>query len=165
MNRIEQGYRKEEQIEHIKSFQKILTVCLLGGIILLSGLILFYILNPEPGYFNIGILNSEKQAEQYPTTAKVREKIVFTTHTPVIAGNEVHDHGLLSYMGMYNGLTYGQMLSIGGDPFSMTVAGLRLSKKANAVAKLHCETAKNMWTHVIGASKIIAITNIPISNP
>ena len=90
---------------------------------------------------------------------KVREKIIFTTHTPVVAGNEVHDHRILSYMGAYNGLSYDQMKEIGGDPFSMTVAGLRLSRKANAVAKLHGETAKKMWDYVTDSSEIIAITN------
>lgn len=90
---------------------------------------------------------------------KVRDTIVFTTHTPVVAGNEIHEHDLLNYMGAYNGLTYGQMLKIGGDPFSMTAAGLRLSRKANAVAQLHGETAKKMWKDVTGASEIIAITN------
>lgn len=88
-----------------------------------------------------------------------RKRIIFTTHTPVVAGNETHDHELLKYMGAYNGLTHGQMLKLGGDPFSMTVAGLRLSRKANAVAELHGETAKKMWKDVTGSSEIIAITN------
>ena len=91
--------------------------------------------------------------------AKTREQIVFTTHTPVAAGNEIHEHELLRYIGAYNGLTYGQMTKIGGDPFSMTVAGLRLCRKANAVAQLHGETAGKMWNHVEGSSEIIAITN------
>lgn len=90
---------------------------------------------------------------------KTRKQIVFTTHTPVVAGNETHDHELLQYMGAYDGLTYGQMLRLGGDPFSMTAAGLRLSKIANAVAELHCKTAKKMWKKVSGASKIIPVTN------
>ena len=34
---------------------------------------------------------------------------------------------------------------IGGDPFNMTVAGLRLARRANAVAELHGETARAMW--------------------
>lgn len=91
--------------------------------------------------------------------AKVRRQIVFTTHTPVMAGNEVHEHRLLQYMGAYNGLSYEQMVRLGGDPFSMTVAGLRLSKKANAVAVLHGMTARKMWRNVEGASEIIAVTN------
>ncbi len=91
--------------------------------------------------------------------AKTREQVVFTTHTPVTAGNEVHDHELLRYIGAYNGLTYGQMLRIGSDPFNMTIAGLRLSNKANAVAKLHGKTAKKMWKDVTGIAEIISITN------
>lgn len=90
---------------------------------------------------------------------ETRQKIIFTTHTPIIEGNEVHDHELLQYMGAYNGLTYGQMLKLGGEPFSMTVAGLRLSRKSNAVAQLHGLTAQKMWAEVDGASEIIAITN------
>ena len=90
---------------------------------------------------------------------EVRGKIVFTTHTPVKEGNETHEHDLLSFMGANNGLTYGQMLKLGGDPFNMTVAGLRLSRKANAVAKLHGVTARNMWKDVTNASEIIDVTN------
>jgi len=89
----------------------------------------------------------------------VRKQIVFTTHTPVAAGNEIHEHELLSYMGAYDGLTYGQMVKLGGEPFSMTAAGLRLSRMANAVSKLHGETARSMWKYLDGASEIIAITN------
>lgn len=88
-----------------------------------------------------------------------REHIVFTTHTPVEAGNETHEHELLRYMGAYDGLTHNQMLKLGGDPFSMTAAGLRLSGKANAVAELHCRTARKMWKDIQGASEIIAVTN------
>lgn len=90
---------------------------------------------------------------------KTRNQIVFTTHTPVVAGNEVHEHELLRYMGAYDGLTFGQMQRIGGEPFSMTVAGLRLSRKANAVAELHGKTARKMWAHVTDSSEIISITN------
>ncbi|MCI8497023.1 MAG: alpha-glucan family phosphorylase [Clostridiales bacterium] len=90
---------------------------------------------------------------------KVRRHIVFTTHTPVEAGNEVHSHDLLRYMGAYNGLNYRQVRSIGGDPFNMTAAGLRLSKIANGVSKLHGETARRMWKHVKGAAPIISVTN------
>ena len=90
---------------------------------------------------------------------KVKNHIVFTTHTPVKAGNEVHDHELLEYMNAYNGLSKDEVTFIGGDPFNMTVAGLRLSKIANAVAKLHCETANKMWETVKESAPIIAVTN------
>ena len=41
----------------------------------------------------------------------------------------------------------------------MTVAGLRLSRRANAVSALHGETARHMWADVEGAAPIISITN------
>lgn len=88
-----------------------------------------------------------------------REEVVFTTHTPIVQGNESHPIDRLDYMGAFNGLTREQMIRLGGDPFNMTVAGLRLSRKANAVAQLHAETANKMWKDVAGRSEIIGITN------
>lgn len=88
-----------------------------------------------------------------------REETVFTTHTPIIQGNESHSLDALEYMGAFNGLTRDQMIRLGGDPFNMTVAGLRLARNSNAVAQLHAKTANNMWKHVAGRSEIIGITN------
>jgi len=90
---------------------------------------------------------------------KTRQEIVFTTHTPVPAGNESHTLAALEYVGAFNGLTAEQMKAIGGNPFNMTVAGLRLSRLANAVAQLHGKTACKMWANVKDAAPIIAITN------
>lgn len=90
---------------------------------------------------------------------KTRAEVVFTTHTPIVEGNESHDVYKLEYMGAFNGLTRQQMIRIGGEPFNMTVAGLRLSRKANAVARLHMQTANKMWKTVAGRSEIIGITN------
>ncbi|MBU3143071.1 alpha-glucan family phosphorylase [Clostridium sp. CF012] len=90
---------------------------------------------------------------------KTREEVVFTTHTPIVEGNESHTVDKLEYMGAFNGLTREQMIRFGGEPFNMTVAGLRLSRKANAVAQLHRSTANKMWRTVAGRSEIIGITN------
>jgi len=51
------------------------------------------------------------------------------------------------------------MDALGGNPFNMTVAGLRISRAANAVARLHAETSRNMWKDVSGAAPIHAVTN------
>jgi starch phosphorylase len=91
--------------------------------------------------------------------SETRERIVFTTHTPVQAGNEEHSIKDLRRMGACLQLSGAEMRAIGGDPFSMTVAGLRLARRANAVAQLHGETARAMWAHVEDAARIIAITN------
>jgi len=89
----------------------------------------------------------------------VREQIVFTTHTPVPAGNEVHALSELRRLGACCELVDAEMRAIGGDPFNMTMAGLRLSRRANAVSELHALVSREMWRDVEGASQIIPITN------
>jgi len=91
--------------------------------------------------------------------AASRKEIVFTTHTPVLQGNESHPLARLFYMGANMGLSRAQLVGLGGDPFNMTVAALRMSRKSNAVAQLHGKTANQMWAHVDGRSAIEAITN------
>jgi starch phosphorylase len=98
-------------------------------------------------------------AEFEEAWAQVRRSIVFTTHTPIPAGNEVHPLADLQRLGAYCELVDWEMRSIGGDPFNMTVAGLRLSYRANGVSSLHGEVSRAMWREVAGASPIIAITN------
>ncbi|MFW7379122.1 MAG: alpha-glucan family phosphorylase [Oligoflexus sp.] len=88
-----------------------------------------------------------------------RDRVVFTTHTPVKEGNESHPHELLQYMGANLGLSTSEMHEIGGTPFNMTVAALRLSRGTNAVAHLHAETAQKMWAEVKLENPIIGITN------
>ncbi|HWU89248.1 MAG TPA: alpha-glucan family phosphorylase [Kofleriaceae bacterium] len=91
--------------------------------------------------------------------ARLRSHVVFTTHTPVPAGNEVHDLSLLREMGADLGFSDAELETIGGSPFSMTVAGLRLARIANGVSELHGQTAREMWKHVEGAAPIIGLTN------
>ena len=91
--------------------------------------------------------------------AEARGHIVFTTHTPIDAGNEEHDLDRLRKLGANLGLSSAQLQRLGGDPFNMTVAALRLSRAANAVAELHGDTARDMWRHVADAAPIVAITN------
>lgn len=98
--------------------------------------------------------------EFFAAWKSVRSKVVFTTHTPVVAGNEVHPISRLFEQGADIGcFTRDQLARIGGDPFGMTVAGLRLSRIANGVAQLHGETSRKMWAHIRHASPIVAITN------
>ncbi|SDZ19925.1 starch phosphorylase [Tindallia californiensis] len=90
---------------------------------------------------------------------ETKKEIVFTTHTPVEAGNETHPISRFLYMNANQGLTIEQLIEIGGAPFNMTVAGLRLSRKVNTVAELHLETTKKMWKSVTGKAPMINITN------
>ena len=90
---------------------------------------------------------------------KLRPHVVFTTHTPVPAGNEVHDLELIRKQGADLGFSNEELDLIGGTPFSMTVAGLRMARIANGVAELHGSTAREMWKGVDRAAPIISITN------
>jgi starch phosphorylase len=88
-----------------------------------------------------------------------RKRVVFTTHTPVPAGNEVHDLGHLRRLGACCELSDIEMTALGGSPFSMTVAGLRLAGRANAVSQLHAETARAMWSNIHDGASLVAVTN------
>ena len=60
-----------------KQFEILLKISLIIGIIIVSGFIIYYILTPEPGYVTFGLLNEDKKAQNYPTSAFVNETIFF----------------------------------------------------------------------------------------
>jgi glycogen phosphorylase len=87
----------------------------------------------------------------------VKAGSVFTTHTPVPAGNDMFEPGLVErYFRNYChevGISFEHFLQLGRqnphdthEPFCMTVLALRLSSAANGVSKLHGEVARNMWS-------------------
>jgi len=124
---------------------------------------------PDLYHFNEGhavlaALELVRQKREQGMTLKealkaTRKQCVFTTHTPIKAGNETHPHDLLQYMGANAGLSIEEMHAIGGTPFNMTVAALNLAKETNGVAQLHAETAEKMWEEVKNRKPIIGITN------
>jgi len=90
---------------------------------------------------------------------EVKKKVVFTTHTPVAAGNEVHWVDTLLQGGFFSGCSRERAIELGGENFSLTVAALRMSRIANAVSQLHGLVANKMWEWVDGRCPIRAITN------
>ena len=105
----------------------------------------------------------ELYGKHYQTMDELRKHIVFTTHTPEAAGNEVHDIHFLSEMGFFNGHSLEKVREISGyendENFSLTVGALRSAKIANAVSKIHGIVANEMWADVEGRCEIISITN------
>jgi len=81
---------------------------------------------------------------------------VFTTHTPVPAGNEEFSPELVSaYLGPFVkdlGIGTEELLSLGrnggGGGFSMTVFALRLARYRNGVSKLHGRVSRSIWKQV-----------------
>lgn len=93
---------------------------------------------------------------------ELKEKLVFTTHTPVKAGNEVNDPYLLHKLGFFNGFSIREveeMVGFENGMFNHTLAALRMSKISNAVSKKHCEVSNEMWGVFDGICDIIPITN------
>lgn len=90
---------------------------------------------------------------------EVRKRLVFTTHTPVAAGNESHNVDTLFEAGFFVETSKDEAVRLGGHDFSLTVAALRMSRLANGVSQLHGEVANNMWNWVEGRCPIKAITN------
>lgn len=86
----------------------------------------------------------------------VRDRCIFTTHTPVPAGHdtftpELMEHYFTQYwsqLGLKREefLHLGQQLGKAGEPFNMTVLALRLSRAANGVSKLNGEVCREMWS-------------------
>jgi len=93
----------------------------------------------------------------YAVEAQVRQKCVFTTHTPVPAGHDAFSPDLMdSFFASYwpqLQLSREQFLALGArrlgdpwEPFNMTVLALRLTRTANGVSKLHGEVSRQMWS-------------------
>ncbi len=93
---------------------------------------------------------------------EVKKRVVFTTHTPIKAGNESHHILKLSHLNFFNGLDLEEakrITDIYEDDFNLTLAALRLSKKANAVSKVHEKVTKDMWKDYVDVSNIVSVTN------
>ena len=92
----------------------------------------------------------------------LKEKIVFTTHTPEEAGNEKHDIKLLDKLGFFCGTPLDEIRKITGikdDVFNHSLVALRLSKIANGVSRIHGEVSNKMWKKFDDICPIISITN------
>lgn len=84
---------------------------------------------------------------------------VFTTHTPVPAGNEAFPVALvkphLAALEKDLGLDADEAISWGQAPngnnhheLSMTILGLRMAEYSNGVSKLHGKVERRMWAHL-----------------
>ena len=84
---------------------------------------------------------------------------VFTTHTPVPAGHDRFDRNLIEeHLGPLRdelGISTEQLMGLGRvepqnehETFCMTVLGLKLSRRANAVSNLHGHISRRMWAHL-----------------
>jgi glycogen phosphorylase len=103
--------------------------------------------------------------------AVARSRVVFTTHTPVAAGNETYSpeemaaaYGdLAARLGMDTDAFLGLMRvhpEDTGEQPGMTPLALRMSRRRNAVSRLHGEVARQMWQPLFGG----AVEDVPITH-
>jgi starch phosphorylase len=112
------------------------------------------------GFVVLEAIRSRMQEEGISFEAavpRVSREVVFTTHTPVPAGHDRFDADLIEeHLGPMReamGLSPESLMGLGRETpsnqhetFCMTVLGLRLSRRANAVSALHGEVSRAMWT-------------------
>lgn len=89
---------------------------------------------------------------------KVKTGDIFTTHTPVPAGNDMFPLWLIDkYFSLIwdeLGMTRDQFIDLGrqvqpwGETFVMPVLAIRLSERANAVSELHGHVSREMWNFI-----------------
>ena len=82
---------------------------------------------------------------QAPDFHAVRERCIFTTHTPVPAGHDQFDYELLQRM-LPQDVPMSLLRMLGGpERLNMTVLGLNLSRYVNGVARRHGEVTREMF--------------------
>ena len=113
----------------------------------------------------------EKKLDFYSALQLVAAANVFTTHTPVPAGNDSFSRDMMQkYFGKLAkelNVLFDELFSFGhtrlnpNDPFSMTILALRLSRHANGVSKLHGEVSRSLWKDVWTG---VPVHEVPITN-
>ena len=119
----------------------------------------------------IRLLVAEKKLDFYSALQVVAAANVFTTHTPVPAGNDSFPRDMMrKYFGEFAKelnipfdelFTFGQTRVNATDPFSMTILALRVSRHANGVSKLHGDVSRSLWKDVWSG---IPVYEVPITS-
>ena len=94
---------------------------------------------------------------------RARERVLFTNHTLVPAGNDVFSNDLVSlHFAQYAeevAIPVKQLVDLGlvqqSSSFSMTMLAMRAAGKINVVSKLHAKKAREIWTD----HQMVEITN------
>jgi starch phosphorylase len=134
----------------------------IGGVRLLRALGLapsvFHMNEGHSAFLTLELLREQLHTKKARGLAEayVRQHCVFTTHTPVPAGHDRFDRGLME--GNLSSFASSMNLSIDGvmkygkvhpddpnEPFTMTVLALRMSRNANGVSELHGKVSREMW--------------------
>jgi uncharacterized membrane protein len=126
----------EKQISN-RQLERIIKISLICGIIIVSGFVIYYILFPEEGYVGFGILNEDKKAEDYPTTAAVNETISFY----VTVENQL-DHNF----------TFKVIIFLGDENTKLSSKGHRYANKTDTTEKVTLDPKKDWISDKLSVS-------------
>jgi len=101
-------------------------------------------------------LRASRQMSLEEARLVARAGVVFTTHTPIAAGSDIFDAGLVwDLLGPYLtqvGISFDRFMDLGrqrpGDPrerFTTTYAALRLADQSVGVSRLHGAVSRRLW--------------------
>jgi starch phosphorylase len=104
-----------------------------------------------------------------------RRRTVFTTHTPVAAGNEAYSRddlvATLASVAAELGADPEMIVRLGrqnpddgAEPFGVTQFSLRMSRAANAVSRRHGEVAREMWQGLWPGCDVDAVPITHVTN-
>jgi starch phosphorylase len=104
----------------------------------------------------------------------VRERCVFTTHTPIAAGNDEFDADLVARAFGPNyeqelGLTHEEFIALGRvdaknseEPYGLTPLAIRMCRSTNGVSRKHGEVSRALWQKLWPEKKVdeVPITHV-----
>jgi starch phosphorylase len=153
----------------------------------IGGVRLLRKLNIEPSVFHLNEghsafltlelareLTTSQQLSFAEAAEQVKQRCVFTTHTPVAAGNDEFEVSLLerSFGTTYEkelGLTHQEFVALGRidsknqrESFGLTPLAIRMCRSTNGVSKKHGEVSRALWQKLWPGEKVdeVQITHV-----
>ena len=152
----------------------------IGGVRLLRKLgvtpHVFHLNEGHSAFLTLELAREVIQAERRSWTEAVdvvRRQCVFTTHTPVTAGNDEFDATLVTRVfgpsyGRELGLTEDQFLALGRtDPnnktqrYGLTPLAIRMCRSTNGVSRKHGEVSRALWQKLFPGK---TVSDVPITH-
>jgi len=141
----------------------------IGGVKLLNALgidpAVYHMNEGHSAFLTLELLAKELEAGIPMEEAKkiIKNRCVFTTHTPVPAGHDRFSRDMMHYTFdrylQQSGIEFDDLMLLGSEDrsniyglFTMTVLALNFSRAANGVSKLHGEVSRQMWQKLYGVS-------------
>lgn len=122
---------------------------------------LYHLNEGHAGFVPFALLQEFQADGNDPEQARVltKSKVVFTTHTPVTAGNPKYGAGMVHRFLADESLAPFVYSATMDGIFDLTASSLLLSSTANGVSKKHGIVSRQMWQGLKNSAPIVHVTN------